>query len=82
MNMLDRATNEENEISHLHCTKNEEILNGKLKFFVQCWKKIVKRKKNFHCHNSSAIFRSTSLTLREKCPNTEFFLVHIFLYSD
>ena len=21
-------------------------------------------------------------TLREKCPNTEFFLVHIFLYSD
>ena len=24
----------------------------------------------------------TKLTLREKCPNTEFFLVHIFLYSD
>ena len=21
-------------------------------------------------------------TLREKCPNTEFFLVHIFLYSE
>ena len=25
--------------------------------------------------------RSVSLTLREKCPNTEFFLVPIFLYS-
>ena len=24
----------------------------------------------------------TELTLREKCPDTEFFLVRIFLYSD
>ena len=27
------------------------------------------------------LMRSVSLTLREKCPNTEFFPVRIFLYS-
>ena len=31
---------------------------------------------------SGKILLSRTLTLREKCPNTEFFLVRIFLYLD
>ena len=32
--------------------------------------------------NNNRIFCSIELSLREKCPNTELFLVRIFLYSD
>ena len=31
---------------------------------------------------STQLWPNLSRPLREKCPNTEFFLVHIFLYSD
>ena len=31
---------------------------------------------------SQIVFENIYAGLREKCPNTELFLVHIFLYSD
>ena len=36
-------------------------------------------RKKWHINDLSAFFPTPSL--REKCPNTEFFLVRIFLYS-
>ena len=34
------------------------------------------------CCFSKTTFRFRTVSLRKKCPNTEFFLVRIFLYSD
>ena len=47
----------------------------------------IRRKANNYCHHSNRKLNrdfsiSVTKTLCEKCPNTELFLVRIFLYSD
>ena len=56
--------------------------------FKECFIKIMSEKLH-KLHKNSMILLKLAIedkyatkTLREKCPNTEFFLVRIFLYSD
>ena len=54
-----------------------------LRYCLQIWLLILnkfKRINNFFF--TPEIIRTPIFTLREKCPNMEFFLVRIFLYSD
>ena len=56
-------------------------VNGKLHFCVQCYKAMSKLFLLLIHFRSMLLFVNTIKTLREKCPNTEFFLVRIFPYS-
>ena len=56
-------------------------------FYSRGWwlKKVEKLVANIHDTSKYVIYvinLKQALTLREKCPNTELFLVRIFLYSD
>ena len=43
---------------------------------------ILSKNNNFHYLSNDIITQNHLLALLEKCPNTEFFLVRIFLHSD